>query len=266
MVVIFGGRSEIGVELALRLARGATVVLAARRRTDSTSRSRPRRRAPRGARRGVRRRRLASHGPLLDRLVAEHGPIGTAVLASGCSATSPRRDRRRARRRDRAHRLRRAGQPADPAGRADARGRRGRSWCSRRSPGVRVRRANYVYGSAKAGLDGFASGLGRRAARHRGASADRAARVRHRPDDRGHGPRAVVQHARAGGRRRRAGAGRGRRRSGCRGRSVRWLSRRRSSRRPCGEGCRDERHRGRYRCRRDGRAGAGVARRIAGPQ
>jgi len=26
--------------------------------------------------------------------------------------------------------------------------------------GVRVRRANYVYGSAKAGLDGFASGLG----------------------------------------------------------------------------------------------------------
>lgn len=25
--------------------------------------------------------------------------------------------------------------------------------------GVRVRRANYVYGSAKAGLDGFASGL-----------------------------------------------------------------------------------------------------------
>jgi NAD(P)-dependent dehydrogenase (short-subunit alcohol dehydrogenase family) len=26
--------------------------------------------------------------------------------------------------------------------------------------GIRVRRANYVYGSAKAGLDGFASGLG----------------------------------------------------------------------------------------------------------
>ncbi|EJZ15905.1 short chain dehydrogenase, partial [Mycolicibacterium fortuitum subsp. fortuitum DSM 46621 = ATCC 6841 = JCM 6387] len=31
VVVIFGGRSEIGVELAVRLAAGAVVVLAARR-------------------------------------------------------------------------------------------------------------------------------------------------------------------------------------------------------------------------------------------
>lgn len=30
LVVVFGGRSEIGIELALRLAAGATVVLAAR--------------------------------------------------------------------------------------------------------------------------------------------------------------------------------------------------------------------------------------------
>ena len=49
--------------------------------------------------------------------------------------------------------------------------------------GVRVRRANYVYGSAKAGLDGFASGLGRRAARQRGAPADRAPGIRHRAHD-----------------------------------------------------------------------------------
>ncbi len=34
-----------------------------------------------------------------------------------------------------------------------------RSSCSRRSPGVRVRRANFIYGSSKAGADGFAQGL-----------------------------------------------------------------------------------------------------------
>ena len=55
--------------------------------------------------------------------------------------------------------------------------------------GVRVRRANYVYGSAKAGLDGFASRLAD-AARHRAAAA-RAAGVRHRAHDGGDGARAL---------------------------------------------------------------------------
>ena len=41
--------------------------------------------------------------------------------------------------------------------------------------GVRVRRANFVYGSAKAGLDGFAAGPRRRPARHRRAGAGRPA-------------------------------------------------------------------------------------------
>lgn len=54
--------------------------------------------------------------------------------------------------------------------------------------GMRVRRANYVYGSAKAGLDGFAQRVGRRAARHRGTVADRAARVRDRRMTRGMTP------------------------------------------------------------------------------
>ncbi|EUA42187.1 hypothetical protein I553_6047 [Mycobacterium xenopi 4042] len=39
-LVIFGGRSEIGTELARRLAPGATVVLAAREPTGSASRPR----------------------------------------------------------------------------------------------------------------------------------------------------------------------------------------------------------------------------------
>ena len=71
--------------------------------------------------------------------------------------------------------------------------------------GVRVRRANYVYGSAKAGLDGFASGLADALAGVRGAAAARAAGLRRRPDDRRHVTRAVLQHARPG---RRRGGGR----------------------------------------------------------
>ena len=64
--------------------------------------------------------------------------------------------------------------------------------------GVRVRRANYVYGSAKAGLDGFCSGLadalhgsGVRLLLVRPGFVDRA-------DDRGHESRADVEHAAAG--------------------------------------------------------------------
>ena len=44
--------------------------------------------------------------------------------------------------------------------------------------GVRVRRANYVYGSAKAGLDGFCSGLADALHGIGGAAVARAARVR----------------------------------------------------------------------------------------
>ena len=83
-VVIFGGRSEIGVEVAERLASGPAWCWPRGVPTSSTSRS------VRCARRGRRRRipsfdadDLASHGPLVQRLVAEHGPIGTAVLAFG---------------------------------------------------------------------------------------------------------------------------------------------------------------------------------------
>ena len=85
VVVIFGGRSEIGVELATRLAPGSTVVLAARgadRLDDQAA-------AVRAA--GARAVHtvefdaddLASHGPLVNKLVGEYGAIGTAVLAFG---------------------------------------------------------------------------------------------------------------------------------------------------------------------------------------
>ena len=162
VVVIFGGRSEIGVELATRLAPGSTVVLAARgadRLDDQAA-------AVRAA--GARAVHtvefdaddLASHGPLVDKLVGEYGAIGTAVLAFGVLGDQVRAE-------------------ADPAhavaivhtdyvaqislltllATAMRDAGRGSMVVFSSVAGVRVRRANYVYGSAKAGLDGFASGL-----------------------------------------------------------------------------------------------------------
>ena len=161
-VVIFGGRSEIGLELATRLAPGATVVLAARdadRLDDEVAAVRD---AGATAVHTVEfdADDLTSHGPLVGRLIAEHGPIGTAVLAFGVLGDQARAE-------------------ADPAhavaivhtdfvaqvslltvlAAAMRAAGRGRIVVFSSVAGVRVRRANYVYGSAKAGLDGFASGL-----------------------------------------------------------------------------------------------------------
>ena len=84
-VVVFGGRSEIGRELATRLAPGATVILAARRAGDLAGEVAAVRSAGAAAVYTVEfdADDLASHGPLVDALVADHGPIGTAVLAFG---------------------------------------------------------------------------------------------------------------------------------------------------------------------------------------
>jgi short-subunit dehydrogenase len=162
LVVIFGGRSEIGVELATRLARGATVVLAARgadRLTEEVAAVT----AAGAAAVHVREfdaDDLASHGPLVASIVADHGPIGTAVLAFGILGDQARAE-------------------SDPAHAAAivhtdftaqvslltvlaARMRTqdfGDLVVFSSVAGARVRRANYVYGSAKAGLDGFARGL-----------------------------------------------------------------------------------------------------------
>lgn len=162
VVVIFGGRSEIGVELALRLARGATVILAARgahRLDDEVAALRAAGSAAVHVK-GFDADDLASHTAVLDELTTEHGPITTAVLAFGVLGDQHRAER------DADHavavvhtdyvaqvnlltlltqRMRAAG--------------RGRIVVFSSIAGARVRRANYVYGSAKAGLDGFASGL-----------------------------------------------------------------------------------------------------------
>ena len=162
VVVIFGGRSEIGVELATRLAPGATVVLAARRSDRLGEQVAAVRAAGAAAVHTIEfdADDLQSHGPVLDKLIGEYGAIGTAVLAFGILGDQGRAE-------------------ADPAhavaivhtdyvaqislltllANAMRDAGSGSMVVFSSVAGVRVRRANYVYGSAKAGLDGFASGL-----------------------------------------------------------------------------------------------------------
>jgi short-subunit dehydrogenase len=162
LVVIFGGRSEIGLELATRLAPGATVLLAARRADKLDDEVAAVRAAGADA---VHVREfdaddLASHAPLIDSIVAEHGPMDTAVLAFGILGDQARAEK------DPGHAaaivhtdfvaqvslLTVLAETMRTAG-------RGTIVTFSSIAGARVRRANYVYGSAKAGLDWFCSGL-----------------------------------------------------------------------------------------------------------
>lgn len=161
-VVIFGGRSEIGLELATRLAPGATVVLAARgadRLTDEVAAVTA---AGAVAVHAVEfdADDLTSHGPLVESVVARHGPIGTAVLAFGILGDQARAEV------DATHAA--AIVHTDYTAQVSlltVLAATMRTACSgtlvvfSSVAGARVRRANYVYGSAKAGLDGFACGL-----------------------------------------------------------------------------------------------------------
>jgi short-subunit dehydrogenase len=162
LIVIFGGRSEIGTELAMRLAAGATVLLAARRADDLGEQVS----ALLGAGAAAVAVRefdaddLESHGPLVESVVAEHGPIGTAVLAFGILGDQAFAEK------DPAHAaaivhtdfVAQVSLLTVLAGTMRAAGS-GSIVVFSSVAGVRVRRANYVYGSAKAGLDGFCSGL-----------------------------------------------------------------------------------------------------------
>lgn len=161
-VLILGGRSEIGTELALRLAPGATVVLAARgadRLTDQVAMVRA------AGAVAVHTREfdaddLDSHGRLVSAVVADHGPIDVAVLAFGILGEQGRAET------DATHAVAivhtdYVAQVSLLTHLASAMRTAGHGTLVVFSSiaGVRVRRANYVYGSAKAGLDGFASGL-----------------------------------------------------------------------------------------------------------
>ncbi|WP_111510297.1 SDR family NAD(P)-dependent oxidoreductase [Mycobacterium kyogaense] len=162
LVVVFGGRSEIGIEVARRLASGATVVLAARRPDDLIAQTTALHDA--GAREvhtvAFDADDLGSHASVVADIVARHGAIGTAVLAFGILGDQALAER------DAAHAaaivhtdyvaqvslLTVLAETMRSAG-------RGTLIAFSSVAGVRARRANYVYGSAKAGLDAFCSGL-----------------------------------------------------------------------------------------------------------
>jgi short-subunit dehydrogenase len=161
-VLILGGRSEIGIELAVRLAPGASIVLAARRadRLDEQIAAIRAAGAARVACVEFDADDLESHGPLVDSIIAEYGPIDTAVLAFGILGDQSRAET------DAAHAVAvihtdYVAQVSLLTHLAAAMRHTGRGALVVFSSiaGARVRRANYVYGSAKAGLDGFASGL-----------------------------------------------------------------------------------------------------------
>ncbi|HVL85327.1 MAG TPA: SDR family NAD(P)-dependent oxidoreductase [Pseudonocardia sp.] len=161
-VLLLGGRSEIGVELVRRLARGATVVLAARRAGDLHSQESALRAA--GAadvdRIEFDADDLGTHAAVLDAVRARHGRLDTVVVAFGILGEQARAEC------DAEHAVRivhtdfvaHVAVLTHLAALLRAQGS-GTIVVFSSVAGVRVRRANYVYGSAKAGLDGFASGL-----------------------------------------------------------------------------------------------------------
>jgi short-subunit dehydrogenase len=161
-VLILGGRSEIGVELARRLAPGATVILAARKADQLAEQVAALAAAGATAVHTLEfdADDLESHGPLVASVLADHGRIDTAVLAFGILGDQARAET------DAAHAV--AVVHTDYVAQVSVlthlsaamrQAGRGSLVVFSSVAGVRVRRANYVYGSAKAGLDGFASGL-----------------------------------------------------------------------------------------------------------
>lgn len=171
VVAVFGGRSEIGVAIAERLAPKATVVLAARPGPMSEAAAKV---EAAGAERVVcmdfDADSLNSQREVLARIEREVGAIDTAILAFGILGDQDRAEV------DAEHTAQilhtdfsaqatllielskrmkaRAPKPGVEPGKA-----RGTIVAFSSVAGVRVRRANFVYGSAKAGLDGFAQGL-----------------------------------------------------------------------------------------------------------
>jgi short-subunit dehydrogenase len=162
VVLVLGGRSEIGLKVAERLAPGRTVVLAARRADDLADEAALLTRSGAVAVRCIEfdADDTESHPAVLSALVDDHGAIGVAVVAFGVLGDQSRAER------DPAHALEvihtdfvaqvsvltvLANLMRDAG--------RGRIVVFSSVAGLRVRRANYVYGAAKAGLDGFASGL-----------------------------------------------------------------------------------------------------------
>jgi NAD(P)-dependent dehydrogenase (short-subunit alcohol dehydrogenase family) len=161
-VLVLGGRSEIGLAVAQRLAAGNTVVLAARRSADLDAEEKSLREA--GASEIDRVEfdadALDTHAAVLQDVVDRHGRLDVVVVAFGILGDQARAER------DPAHAVEivhtdYVAHVAVLLHLAEILRTQGRGTLVVFSSvaGARVRRANFVYGSAKAGLDGFASGL-----------------------------------------------------------------------------------------------------------
>ncbi|MDF0530561.1 SDR family NAD(P)-dependent oxidoreductase [Tsukamurella sp. 8F] len=167
VILVLGGRSEIGVEVARRICVQRTVVLAARRSNDLTAQREALLADGASAVEAVEfdADDTASHGPMLRSIAERHGRIGVAVVAFGILGDQARAEA------DAAHAVQIAHTDYVAQvsvltelavmlkGQALERGSRGAIIAFSSIAGVRVRRANYVYGSAKAGLDGFVQGF-----------------------------------------------------------------------------------------------------------
>jgi NAD(P)-dependent dehydrogenase (short-subunit alcohol dehydrogenase family) len=161
VVAVFGGRSEIGLAVATRLAPGATVALAAR----PGSLEEP---AAACLAAGAQRVELfdfdaddiAAQAEVVASIEDQVGPIDVAVLAFGILGDQSVAEHDPVATAALLHTdfVAQASLLTGLADRMRARGR-GTLVAFSSVAGQRVRRANYVYGSAKAGLDGFASGL-----------------------------------------------------------------------------------------------------------
>jgi NAD(P)-dependent dehydrogenase (short-subunit alcohol dehydrogenase family) len=161
-IVILGGRSEIGLAVARRLAPGATAVLAARRSDELAHEVQAIRHAGAAAVDTVEfdADDLAAQRDVLDGIVHRHGSLDVVVIAFGILGDQARAER------DAEHA--RAIVHTDYVAHVTILTHLAQILRDQASgtlvvfssvAGARVRRANYVYGSAKAGLDGFASGL-----------------------------------------------------------------------------------------------------------
>lgn len=162
-VLLLGGRSEIGLEVVERLVRdGARVVVLAARGAGRLTDEAERMRAAGAAQVHTVEfdaDDVADHGRLLAAVVARHGALD-AVVAFGVLGDQARAEK------DAAHAL--AVVHTDFSAQVSVLShlaallrplRAGRLVVFSSIAGVRARRHNYVYGSAKAGLDAFASGL-----------------------------------------------------------------------------------------------------------
>ncbi|MET0663509.1 MAG: SDR family NAD(P)-dependent oxidoreductase [Ilumatobacteraceae bacterium] len=162
-IVVFGGRSEIGLEVAQRLASGRPVFLAARRADDLASESERIRSCGASSVHCIEfdADDTTGHAAVLQRITNQHGPIDVAVLAFGILGDQAAAERDPARALAVMHTdfVAQVSVLTIVANVMRAQ-RSGRIVVFSSVAGVRVRKANYVYGAAKAGLDGFASGLG----------------------------------------------------------------------------------------------------------